>query len=211
MMKSGFSFALATGIVLSFAVSMSGCATKDYVRQGFEEQDRKIAELKTTVESNQKWNEEQIAKLAALSDETQQALNRAQDAMSEAEQAHALAKGKLLYAVALSNDKALFGFNSAELSDNTKAILDEFLSLVKSENRNVFIEIHGHTDSTGPDEYNRELGLKRAEMTKSYLFGNGVPLHKLSTISYGESEPVADNDTREGRAKNRRVVILVLE
>ena len=73
------------------------------------------------------------------------------------------------------------------------------------------LEIEGHTDSTGSAELNERLGLERAESVKQYLYEqHQVPLHKINVISYGEEKPVAPNDTREGRAQNRRVVVRVL-
>ena len=75
----------------------------------------------------------------------------------------------------------------------------------------MFLEIEGHTDSTGSAELNQKLGLERAEAVKMYLYEqHKVPLHKMNVISYGEDKPSAPNDTRDGRAQNRRVVIRVL-
>ena len=74
-----------------------------------------------------------------------------------------------------------------------------------------YLEIEGHTDATGPAPYNARLGLERAENVRRYLHEqHQLPLHKMSVISYGEDQPVASNDDREGRAKNRRVVVRVL-
>ena len=73
------------------------------------------------------------------------------------------------------------------------------------------IRIEGHTDATGPNAYNMQLGEKRAEQVKRYLYEqHQVPLHKMNVISFGEEKPVSDNKTRDGRAQNRRVVIKVL-
>ena len=77
--------------------------------------------------------------------------------------------------------------------------------------KNVFIEIEGHTDNVGDKELNEELGMERAEAVKRYLYEqHQIPLHKINVISYGEDKPVAPNNTRDGRAQNRRVVIQVL-
>jgi len=77
--------------------------------------------------------------------------------------------------------------------------------------KGVFIEIEGHTDNVGAVQYNQELGLERAEAVKRYLYeAHQVPLHKMNVISYGEEKPVAPNNTKKGRAQNRRVVIKVL-
>lgn len=211
MRRKGFYLNLSVIFVLGFAFLLSGCATKKFVQEGFDQQDEKITDLETSIEENQKRIKQHERKLSTLSNETQKAFNEAKDAMSEAERAQVMARGKLLYSIVLSNENVQFKFDSAELSDEANLILDEFVSVVKTENRNIFIEVHGHTDSSGPEKYNMELGLKRAETTKKYLFEAGIPLHRLSTISYGEAEPIAPNDTRENRAKNRRIVVLVLE
>ena len=87
--------------------------------------------------------------------------------------------------------------------------LDQLGAVLVRENRNIFIEIQGHTDATGTEEYNYELGLKRAESVRRHLSDSGIPLHRMSVISYGESKPVADNGTREGRRANRRVVFRI--
>jgi outer membrane protein OmpA-like peptidoglycan-associated protein len=75
----------------------------------------------------------------------------------------------------------------------------------------LYFEIEGHTDNVGSEDYNVQLGEKRAMAVRNYLAEKGVPLHALNVISYGESQPVADNSAPQGRAQNRRVVIRVLE
>jgi peptidoglycan-associated lipoprotein len=78
--------------------------------------------------------------------------------------------------------------------------------------KTVYLEIEGHTDNVGGELYNAQLGEKRAKAVMNYLNEKGgVPLHAMSVISYGESKPVADNKTADGRAQNRRVVVRVLE
>jgi outer membrane protein OmpA-like peptidoglycan-associated protein len=77
--------------------------------------------------------------------------------------------------------------------------------------RALYFEIEGHTDNIGSEAYNLQLGEKRATAVRNYLSQKGIPLHALNVISLGESRPVADNGTPQGRAQNRRVVIRVLE
>ena len=75
----------------------------------------------------------------------------------------------------------------------------------------IYLEIEGHTDANGSSEFNRRLGLARAESVRRYLHErHGLPLHKIGVVSYGEEKPVASSETIEGRAKNRRVVVRVL-
>jgi outer membrane protein OmpA-like peptidoglycan-associated protein len=90
--------------------------------------------------------------------------------------------------------------------------LDIFAGVVKTENKNVYIEIQGHTDDMGHEEYNMELGQARAEGVLRHLHvEHGIPLHRMNAFSYGESKPVVDNNIPGNRAKNRRVVIVVME
>jgi outer membrane protein OmpA-like peptidoglycan-associated protein len=101
--------------------------------------------------------------------------------------------------------------DGAQLSAEARAALDEFAARIKAEGKPVFIEIQGHTDSRGEAAYNERLGLQRAEAVRNYLHRQGgLPLARMATISYGESAPVADNHTRDGRMQNRRVVLVVL-
>jgi peptidoglycan-associated lipoprotein len=102
--------------------------------------------------------------------------------------------------------------NKYELDDTAKAALDEFATKVKGLTDQYYIEIQGHTDDTGGKRYNEDLGERRAEAVRRYLSRqDGLPLMRMSTISYGDTLPVAPNKTRAGRAQNRRVVIVVLE
>jgi len=83
---------------------------------------------------------------------------------------------------------------------------------VKADNKNVYIEIQGHTDNVGSEKVNLKLGYQRAEAVSNYLnTKQGFPLHRMNVTSYGEFKPVADNATKEGRAQNRRVAIVVLQ
>ena len=82
---------------------------------------------------------------------------------------------------------------------------------LKADTKNIFIEIEGHTDNIGAPAVNERIGMERAEAVKRYLYEqHQVPLHKINVISYGEDKPVAPNNTRDGRAQNRRIVIRVL-
>jgi outer membrane protein OmpA-like peptidoglycan-associated protein len=121
------------------------------------------------------------------------------------------ASRKLIYEVTLSEDQGNFKFGAADLPDEAKARLDQMIGEMKTKPQNIFIEIEGHTDNVGSPELNERLGLDRADAVKRYLYEqHQVPLHKINVISYGEDKPVAPNNTREGRAQNRRVVVKVL-
>jgi peptidoglycan-associated lipoprotein len=111
----------------------------------------------------------------------------------------------------LNSDKVQFPFEKADLTDGSKQALDEFAQQLKGDNKNVYIEIQGHTDSTGDEHANLALGERRAEAVRRYLnMEHGIPLHRMSVISYGETAPLTDNNTKEHRAENRRVALVVL-
>ncbi len=105
----------------------------------------------------------------------------------------------------------LFGFDSAVLSDDAKAVLDERIAKFKGRGELTSnVVVIGHTDSTGPEAYNQILSEKRAKAVAAYLEQNtNIIDDQIDAIGKGESEPSASNDTREGRALNRRVVIIL--
>ena len=191
-------------VVIAFLAFSLACATKKQVRKEVDRIDSEMETIEGSVEENQVRLKEHDSKIADLSRETREALERAQSAEK-------LAQGKLLYEITLTDEDVRFGFNQSELTDNARTTLENLLTQLKAENRNVFIEVQGHTDALGTDDYNMKLGQERADAVRRYLSENGIPLHRISTISYGEGRPVADNKTKKTRASNRRVVIVVLE
>jgi OOP family OmpA-OmpF porin len=104
---------------------------------------------------------------------------------------------------------AFFDFDKATLKPEGKAMLDDVASKLSAINLEVVIAV-GHTDSKGTDAYNEKLAIRRAESVKAYLLGKGVEANRVYTEGKGEKQPVADNNTDEGRAKNRRVEIEVV-
>ena len=104
---------------------------------------------------------------------------------------------------------AFFDFDKAVLKPEGKAKLDDLVSKVKDINLEVIIAV-GHTDSVGSDAYNQKLSVRRSEAVKAYLVSKGVEKNRVYTEGKGEKQPVADNKTAEGRAKNRRVEIEVV-
>ncbi|MBI3102289.1 MAG: OmpA family protein [Burkholderiales bacterium] len=104
---------------------------------------------------------------------------------------------------------AFFDFDKAVLKPAGKAKLDDLASKVKGINLEVIIAV-GHTDSVGTDAYNQKLSIRRAEAVKAYLVSKGIDKSRVYTEGKGEKQPVADNKTKEGRAKNRRVEIEVV-
>ncbi|MFC4622877.1 outer membrane protein OmpA [Comamonas nitrativorans] len=104
---------------------------------------------------------------------------------------------------------AFFDFDKAVLKPEGKAKLDDVASKVGGINLEVIIAV-GHTDSIGSDAYNQKLSVRRAEAVKAYLVNKGIDKSRVYTEGKGEAQPVADNKTKEGRAKNRRVEIEVV-
>jgi outer membrane protein OmpA-like peptidoglycan-associated protein len=198
--------------VLPLCLIASGCATKKYTRETVASE---TAPLSTRIDDVEGQVEETQTRLdnqgRELRGEIGNVSKTAQEALQRAEEAGKLAEGKFLFETVLTDDKVRFGLESSQLSDEATAAIDAFAADLKQQNRDVYIEIQGHTDSTGSEQYNEQLALERAEAVRNYLSReHGVALHRMNVISYGEAEPVADNGTREGRAQNRRVTLVVL-
>jgi peptidoglycan-associated lipoprotein len=191
--------------LLIFAgLAMSGCATEDYVNQHVATVQDQVTTVQGQVTALQGQAQDTSAKVQQLDQTTQQALMRA-------EAAGKLAEGKFVYSMVMSDDSAHFPVSSAQLSGDEISRLDDLATKLKSDNRNVYLEIQGYTDATGPAQLNLRLGAERAEAVRRYLSKDGVALNRMSTISYGEDDPVAPNTNRAGRAENRRVVVVVLQ
>jgi OOP family OmpA-OmpF porin len=107
------------------------------------------------------------------------------------------------------NADAFFDFDKSVLKPEGRAKLDDLASKVKGINLEVIIAV-GHTDSIGSDAYNQRLSVRRAEAVKAYLASKGIERNRIYTEGKGEKQPVADNRTRDGRAKNRRVEVEVV-
>ncbi|MBI3284328.1 MAG: OmpA family protein [Burkholderiales bacterium] len=104
---------------------------------------------------------------------------------------------------------AFFDFDKAVLKPEAKVKLDDMASKLKAINLEVVIAV-GHTDSVGTDAYNQKLSMRRSEAVKAYLVSKGIEANRVYTEGKGEKQPVADNKTAAGRAKNRRVEIEVV-
>ena len=103
-----------------------------------------------------------------------------------------------------------FDFDKAEIRPDASVILDEVVSLLSGK-PDVKVRVEGHTDATGPEAYNQGLSERRADSVRKYLVGKGIEEARLTSVGFGEANPIATNDTREGRALNRRVELQVLE
>jgi peptidoglycan-associated lipoprotein len=202
----------------------SACATKKFVKTRVGEVNDKVETLSKSVEDNQertRKNEQAIAdtnqRVGQVDQKAEAANKSAADARGAADSAAARAEAvdkaskRLVYEVTLSEDQGGFKFGKAVLPDEATARLDEIVTQLKANPNGAYIEVAGYTDSRGSKDFNQRLGLERAEAVRRYIYEKyQIPLHKINVISYGAEDPVAPNKTREGRAKNRRVVIRVL-
>jgi outer membrane protein OmpA-like peptidoglycan-associated protein len=209
----------------------TACATKKYVNTQVTGVNTKVDTLAQGVEETQqrtRQNEDKIAGVDTKVGQAQQAATSAQTAADEARTkaeaadaaaAAAAAKAdevdkaskRLTYTVTIDDTNGNFKLNSAKLPDEARAKIDELVAKVKADPQGAYFEIEGYTDSSGDPATNKRLGEARAQAVRDYLYKNHqIPLHRMNVISYGEENPVSKNNTRKGRAENRRVVIKVL-
>ena len=106
------------------------------------------------------------------------------------------------------NEKILFGFDKSDLSATAQGNLDKLAAVLK-EYPDTDIEIQGHTDSKGADDYNMKLSERRAGAVADYLRAKGISSSRITTKGFGKTAPIASNETEEGRAQNRRVNFLI--
>jgi peptidoglycan-associated lipoprotein len=203
MMRRQSLSAVAVAALAAGTLGLAGCATKGFVRQQVGVEDEKVQATQGQVTAQQATLQAHGQQLTELDKNTREALERA-------EAAGKLAEGKFVYSMVLSDDSVKFPPDKAELSDEAKARLTEFAQKLKTDNKNVYLEIQGYTDTTGSPQVNLRLGEERAEAVRRFMNQQGVALNRMNTISYGPDSPVASNKTRAGRAQNRRVVVIVL-
>lgn len=204
--------ALVLAAVLAGLVLAPACATKKMVVEQIAGLDKKVEGVETAVEENQKRLKEHDERLATIGTLISQHDDQFKAVDGKIEDVRKVAGGKLLYKETIRNNDAHFKFDSYELSPEIKTSLDAFVQKLVAENKGVYLEIQGHTDSVGPEEWNLILGNKRAGAVHEYLYKqHHIPLHRMQVISFGSSNPVGDNKTAEGRSQNRRVEILVYE
>jgi outer membrane protein OmpA-like peptidoglycan-associated protein len=210
--------------ILALAFGSTACATKKFVRTEVGQVNDKVQTLNQSLEETQERVRANEGRITEVDQKAQAAGTAAQTAQQRADEARSAAAAvntradaieraskRLVYEVVLSEDKAGFKFGQAVMPDDAKAEIDQLVQQLKAEPNGAYIEIEGHTDSTGNEELNYRLGLERAENVKRYIYEtHQVPLHRINVISYGEEKPVSPNKTRDGRAQNRRVVIKVL-
>jgi len=222
-----------TAIALA-AVALGGttaCATKKYVKTSVGEVNDKVDSLGRTVEQTQERTRQNEAKITEVDGKATAAGTAAQQANAAAANAATAANAansaagavgnkldafdkasrRLVLEVVINESSGNFKFGKTDLPDEAKSEIDQLISKLQQDPKNVYIEVEGHTDNVGSADFNEKLGLERAEAVKRYLYEkHQIPLHKINVISYGMTKPAADNKTKDGRAQNRRVVIRVL-
>jgi peptidoglycan-associated lipoprotein len=227
--------AIAIPVAVLVLGSSTACATKKFVRTSVGEVNDKVDSLGRSVEETQERTRQNEGRIADVDQRAQAGVQAAQGAAKAAQdsantansaasaasntantavsKADAVDKAtkRLVFEVVLSEDQGNFKFAKTDLPDEAKARLDQMITQLKADPKGAYFEIEGHTDNTGDKLVNEKLGMERAEAVKRYLYQqHQIPLHKINVISYGEEKPVAPNNTRDGRAQNRRVVIRVL-
>ncbi|MBI4459484.1 MAG: OmpA family protein [Acidobacteria bacterium] len=235
---TNFSAAAALLALVGIVGVTGGCASKKYVRttvdtttsESAARLDARIDETEGKTEANSQQIQElggvtrqQTDKIASLDSNVQQVDSKTQQALTVGQQAQRAAE-KVSGDVStldmkfqnrnnyqtLSEEKILFTFNSTKLADNYKQILDGLAEQIRS-NPDTIIVMEGRTDGTGDDQYNVQLGEKRAESVIRYLVvEKEVPMHRIYKMSFGEAKPLAPNNTRDGRAENRSVLIRLM-
>jgi outer membrane protein OmpA-like peptidoglycan-associated protein len=219
---------MTVGVIVTALSVAPACATKKFVRTSVGEVNDKVTTQGKSLEETQervRVAEGRISETDAKAIAAGEAANKANTAAAEAanratevgrtaETRATNIEGemrKLIFETVLSEDRGEFKLGKAELPEDATGAIDTMVNQLKTDKKAVWVEIEGHTDATGDKRMNEQLGLNRAEAVKRYLYEkHQIPLHKINVISYGEEKPVAPNNTRAGRAQNRRVVIKVL-
>ena len=187
---------LNSAVIAVGAIALAGCATKDYVNEHVATVDARVTATQSQVDRHE-------THLTQLDQATKDALDRATAAGK-------LAEGKFLYSMVLSDDSVKFPIDSSKLSPEAQQRLTDFAEKLKTDNRNVYVEIQGHTDGArfrrAQHQAGRGAGRSRSPVHEPAWRAAEPP----STISYGKADPVADNKTKAGRAQNRRVVLIVM-
>jgi outer membrane protein OmpA-like peptidoglycan-associated protein len=232
-----YGMAALLAIVTTVGVT-SGCATRRYVRdrvgENSTELSARMSEKDTALEQGISANSDQISELSGVTREHSQqigtldsglkatdgkatqamtvgqnAQTAANDAMGQVRTLDEKFQNRNQYAT-VSEESVPFKFGSATIDKEYTGTLDQIAQRLKGD-PNSFLILEGRTDNVGDETYNIQLGEKRLDAVVRYLVvEQGVALQQIYKMSYGEARPVAENDTREGRAQNRAVVIKLM-
>jgi outer membrane protein OmpA-like peptidoglycan-associated protein len=199
MKTRSFRFALVAAVVSAGGLGLTACAGPMWIASHGDVQEhvsREGARAQTAE--------------AQLGDRVTAADQVAHDASAKADAVAVAAKHPYQYQVLLQDDSVKFASNSAKLSAEAQNRLTELAAKLQSEDKNVYIEIQGHGDSRGSVAHNKALGERRAQAVREFLADKGVPLPRMSTISYGEEKPKTAEQNPGGNAENRRVMLVVM-
>ncbi len=196
--KSSASRALAGGMALVATLAFaSGCATKGFVQS-------EVAQSKAYTDS------QLDQQMSQVKGDIGKAQSRADAAFDKATLAERLANGSIEY-TEVSTHTVQFAFDDYQLSGEAQSVLDDLGSKLGSHPSYV-LEIRGYADATGSNRYNLRLGHERAESVERYMLSHySVPMARVAIVSFGEEDPVANNDSMSGREQNRRVQVRLLD
>jgi outer membrane protein OmpA-like peptidoglycan-associated protein len=198
--KNHRSFVILSLLVL-FSFLAWGCASTSYVK-------KRTQEIEDMTKANKAQIDQLDQKLSSTDAKAEEAKRLANDAWKKAEEL-ARSQGYAGYRV-IGEREVNFDFDRYDLSKISKDILDEIGTMMQQKPE-LILEIAGHTDNIGPDEYNVILGDKRTEIVRRYLADKfDIAIYRMFQISFGESKPKALNDTMSGQATNRRAVLMLL-
>lgn len=232
-------FSLASFVIVSGVLVMSGCATRKYVRN-------QVQTLQPAIQEAQNATKENAERIDAVDKRAQQGITAAQAADQHAGAAQTAAQNAATAAQAADrkadtanqgvqqannrisgletrvnslNDAytqsdtqtVIFKVNSSRLDDMAKGTLDRVAGEVSGQPSGYLVEVQGFTDNSGSEQYNDALSQRRADSVVRYLVSKNVPLYRISIVGLGEQNPVAPNNTRAGRAQNRRVEVRILK
>ena len=225
---------MAAVVAFGMVAATTGCATKKFVRTSvdtraqelsgrMDNQDKtiqgaqgSIEELNgiarehgqkiSTLDTSVKQNEQRTQKAQETGDAAQQAAGKVGNEVTAFEARYQNRN----HFITLHEDQVRFALNSAKLDDASKQMLNEMAQQLK-DNPDAILVLEGRTDSAGSADYNIQLGQHRAEAVIRYLgVEQGVPVNRISQLSFGKDKPLADNKTKEGRSQNRAVVLRVM-
>jgi len=199
MATKGIRLGLGYVALLAALTMATGCATQGFVQSEIAKAngytDQKIGEVKGDVDR--------------VRGDVSEVGTRTDRAMQKASLAERLASGKIEY-TEISTHRVQFAFDDYKLSDEAKSALDALASQLSAHARYV-LEVRGYADATGDARYNYRLGRDRCDAVLRYLMTqHSVPASRVVTVSFGEEDPMADNDSSAGRAENRRVQVRLL-
>ncbi len=203
---------IMVAVIAAISLTLPGCVSKHQFNKEITIRDAKIASMETEIEENETRIVSAEKRLDSHDETIGQLSETTQDALNRATEAGKIAQGKLVYEMVLSDDICTFTPGGWQPDSECALRLEDFAQMLTENHPNAYLEIQGHTDSTGDEAFNEWLGQKRADAVRQVMNERGhIALHRMTTISYGSSKPVMDNSTLTGRRANRRVVIIVLE